>query len=41
MRHLNKSYFKIPGGEIQYGHIGKSLTVWFLGKRYRILKGRY
>ncbi len=31
-----KSFFKIPGGEIQYGHITGSIVVWFRGKKYRV-----
>lgn len=31
-----KTYIKIPGGEIQYGHTTKSVVMWFKGKRYNL-----
>ena len=29
MRHRNKLYFRIPGGEIQFGLVSHRLTIWF------------
>jgi hypothetical protein len=39
VKHINKSYWKIPGGEIQYGHISRSVVVWFRRKRYILRRG--
>jgi hypothetical protein len=36
VRHGNKYYWKIPGGEIQYGLISRCLRVWFLRKCYTL-----
>lgn len=40
LRYRNKHYFRIPGGEIQYGRISRSLAVWWRGKRYIVCSGR-
>lgn len=39
-RMLNKVYIRTPGGEVQYGRVGKSITLWFRHRRYVIRKGR-
>lgn len=35
-----KMYWKLPFGlgEVQYGTLTCSVTVWFRGKRYRLVK---
>lgn len=38
IRKGNKYYWKIPGGEIQYGLISRCLRVWFLRKCYTLKK---
>jgi len=38
-RYGNKSYIRIPFGEIQFGHKSRRLVVWFRGKRLVIRKG--
>lgn len=40
LRIYNKSYVRIPCGEIQYGHISKGVRVWFRGKLYVVIKGK-
>ena len=40
MRHNNKSYWRIPGGEIQFGHLSRSLVVWFRNKLYVLKRSR-
>jgi hypothetical protein len=32
-RYRNKIYWRIPGGEVQFGLISHRLTVWFRGRR--------
>lgn len=41
IRHRNKLYVRIPGGEVQYGLISGRLTVWLFGRAYelRLLRG--
>jgi hypothetical protein len=34
MTYRNKSYWRIPWGEIQYGHISKRVTIWFRGRMW-------
>lgn len=36
----NKTYLRIPGGELQFGHLTHQVTVWFLGRRYTLWQGR-
>jgi hypothetical protein len=38
MRHGYVSYWKIPGGEIQFGHRSRKLVVWFRGRCYVLKK---
>lgn len=40
MRYGEKTYIKIPGGEIQYGHVTGSIVMWFRGKKYRVWTSR-
>ncbi len=40
MRFRNKTYIKIPGGEIQIGHVTGSVRVWFLGRLFRVWTSR-
>lgn len=37
----NKSYWWVPGGEIQYGHLSGSLVIRFRGKTYRARRPNY
>jgi hypothetical protein len=39
MRFRNKTYLRIPGGEVQYGHLSKSLVVWFRGRCFVLAGG--
>lgn len=39
MKYKAKSYFKIPGGEIQYGHVTHRVTIWFLGRCWHLWRG--
>lgn len=34
-----KTVIRIPKGEIQIGHVSKSITIWFNHKKYRLKKG--
>lgn len=36
MRHINKSYWQVPGGEVQYGHISRTLTLWWGRRRWTV-----
>jgi hypothetical protein len=35
-----KTYWRLPFGlgEVQYGHLTHSVTVWFRGKCYRVIR---
>lgn len=39
-RYKEKTYIRIPWGEIQYGHITGSIVMWFRGKKYKIWTSR-
>lgn len=36
MKYGNKHYWKIPGGEIQFGLVSRCLRVWFRGRLYTL-----
>lgn len=38
-RHWNKTYWRVPFGELQYGHESKSLVLWFRHRRYILRRG--
>lgn len=40
MRYINKTYIRIPGGEVQYGHITGRMVVWFRRRLYVLRRGR-
>lgn len=40
VRYRNKTYVRIPGGEVQFGHLSRSVVVWFRRKRYIVRAGR-
>lgn len=40
MRYRAKLYWRIPGGELQYGTLSHSLHLWFRGKCYRLWRGK-
>jgi hypothetical protein len=41
VRRGNVSYWRIPGGELQYGHFSGKIHLWFRGRGYRIRKADY
>lgn len=36
MRLKNKYYWRIPGGEIQYGRLSHTITIWFRRRAYHV-----
>lgn len=40
MRYGSKTYIRIPGGEVQYGHRTGRLAVWFRRRLYVLRRGR-
>jgi hypothetical protein len=40
VRYRQKTFIKIPYGEIQYGHVTGSIVVWFRGRKYRVWTSR-